>query len=105
MKKLALLVFAVVVVATIGMQASTTPPSTVESKTEITFTSEAPVFTVDGVEVETTCEEDSTDMGPSCENKCEKKRKRCVRQGNGETYCYDNVFCSCMCNTCNNCIC
>ena len=76
-----------------------------ELETAPTLTADAPVSSMDDVSVETECTSDSNSMGPSCDKQCEKDRKRCVRQGNDETDCYNNVFCSCMCDTCNDCIC
>ena len=42
---------------------------------------------------------------PSCESKCDKQYQKCLRQGNDPGFCYDLVFCECMCNVCDNCVC
>ncbi len=42
---------------------------------------------------------------PTCESRCQKKFDRCIRQGNDRNFCFDLVFCECMCNECNDCIC
>ena len=105
MKKLAFLIVIVAVVAGIGFQVDATPTPSVELQAQIADAMDATAFSLDGIESEVECSDDASNMGPSCEDKCQKKMDRCVRQGNGETYCFDNVFCECMCNTCNDCIC
>lgn len=42
---------------------------------------------------------------PSCEDRCQRSYEKCLHQGNDPNFCFDLVFCECMCNECNNCVC
>jgi len=101
MKRISLSVFAAVAFAGFawGLATPTQEAAPAASLLELT----APV--VNPFEGPAVCADADELAPPSCEKGCERDYDKCLRQGNDESYCFDSVFCACMCNECNNCVC